>query len=164
MVSLQSEQKLDHARQALNGANRENLVDLCKRYLGMLAEYRSQLYELSKSGIRQRTASPSSTVDTAADRKAVRAAIERTTHERNGAELLLLSITTVSGYQAVEMLNQRKYEGHSDWELRASGVRPTSSGELDLMTIHEAVDLASLLRREDYVVRNRGRVLKEDLA
>jgi hypothetical protein len=150
-----SEEKLEHARHALNGANSENIVALCKQYLGLLADYREQLYELANSGFRQKSAYSSSTGDLA--RKSFRAAIEKTTQERNRTELLLLSITTVSGYQAVEMLNQRNYEGHSDWELRASGVKSTSNSAQDLMTIQEAVDLASLLRREDHVAQNMAR-------
>jgi hypothetical protein len=152
-----SEEKLDHARQALNGATSENIVALCKQYLGLLADYREQLYELANSGFRQKSAPSSSTKDLAGARKSFRAAIEKTTQERNRTELLLLSITTVSGYEAVEVLNRRNYEGHSDWELRSSGVKSTSNSAQDLMTIQEAVDLASLLRREDHVAQNMAR-------
>ena len=66
---------------------------------------------------------------------------------------LLLSFTTVSGYEAVEIFNQRKYEGHDDWELRASGVKFRGGDNSDLMTVQEAVDLASLLRREDHLAQ-----------
>lgn len=163
MVYLQSEQKLDYARHALNKANSENIVDLCKRYLALLDEYRRQLYELGKSGVSRPPASSSSVEDLAA-RKSLREAIEKTTRERNRTELLLLSITTVSGYEAVAMLNQREYEGHKDWELRSSGVKFTGSSVDDLMTIQEAVDLASLLRREDHVTQNMARAAGEGQA
>lgn len=153
MVYLPAEQKLDHARHALNKANPENIVDLCKRYLALLDEYRHQLYELGKSGISRQPTSSAPVEDLAA-RKSLREAIERTTRERNRTELLLLSITTVSGYEAVEVLNQRKYDGHNDWELRSSGVKFTGSSLGALMTIQEAVDLASLLRREEHVTQN----------
>jgi hypothetical protein len=56
----------------------------------------------------------------------------------------------------VEIFNQRSYEGHNDWELRASGVRFHGGDNSDLMTIQEAVDLASLLRRKDYVAQNNA--------
>jgi hypothetical protein len=158
MAYLQSEQKLDHARRALNKANPENIVDLCKRYLALLDEYRRQLFELGKSGISRQPISSSSAEDLAA-RKSLREAIEKTTRERNRTELLLLSITTVSGYEAVELLNQRKYDGHNDWELRSSGVKFTGSSVGDLMTIQEAVNLASLLRREDHVTQNVAHAL-----
>jgi hypothetical protein len=153
MIYQQSEQKLDHARHALNKANPENTVELCKRYLALLDEYRLQLYELGKSGVSRQPISSALAEDLAA-RKSLREAIERTTRERNRTELLLLSITTVSGYEAVQMLNQRKYNGHNDWELRSSGVKSKRSSVGDLMTIQEAVDLASLLRREDHVTQN----------
>jgi hypothetical protein len=68
--------------------------------------------------------------------------------------VLLLSFTTVSGYEAVETFNERNYEGHDDWEVRASGVGFHGGDSNDLMTIQEAVDLASLLRRKDYVAQN----------
>lgn len=163
MVYLQSEQKLDHARHALNKANPENIVDLCKRYLALLDEYRLQLFELGKSGISRQPKSSASAEELAA-RKSLREAIEKTTRERNRAELLLLSVTTVSGYEAVEVLNRRKYDGHNDWELRSSGVKFTGSSADDLMTIQEAVALASLLRREDHVTQNTARVLGESQA
>ena len=160
MLYAQTEEKLHHARHALNRATRENIVDLCKRYLALLAEYRSQLYELANSGIRQRSES-SSLTDA---RKSVRAAIENTTQERNRTEMLLLSITTVSGYEAVEMLNSQRYEGHGDWELRASGIKSKGSSAHDLMTIQEAVDIASLLRRDEHIAQNAARAFKEGQA
>jgi hypothetical protein len=54
----------------------------------------------------------------------------------------------------VEIFNQRSYEGHDDWELRAGGVKFPGGDNSDLMTIQEAVDLASMLRRKDYVAQN----------
>jgi hypothetical protein len=54
----------------------------------------------------------------------------------------------------VEIFNQHKYEGHDDWELRASGVKFRGGDNSDLMTIQEAVDLAGLLRREDHLAEN----------
>ena len=149
-----SKERLDHARHALDEATSENLVELCKQYLEVLSDYREQLYELANSGFLQESTSSSSKQDLASARKSFRAAIEKATHERNHTEMLLLSITKVSGYEAVEVLNQRNYEGHNDWELRASGVKSSGSSAHDLMTIQEAVDLVCLLRREDHVAKN----------
>ena len=153
MLFPQLEEKLQASRQALNSATSENIVDQCKQHLAVLAEYRIQLYKLQDvPGVRQQsTPSVSGEVP---DREAIRAAIETTIHERNRIQVLLLSFTTVSGYEAVEIFNQRSYEGHDDWELRASGVRFHGGDNSDLMTIQEAVDLAGLLRREDYVAQN----------
>lgn len=165
MLYPELEEKLHHARLALKGATSENIIELCKQYLALLAEYRSQLYELQgTSGIRQQSLSSSSPEDVGDTRKVIRAAIENTTRERNRTEMLLLSFTTVSGYEAVEIFNKRKYEGHNDWELRASGVKSSGSSGRDLMTIQQAVDTASLLRREEHVAQNAAQAFKEGQA
>jgi hypothetical protein len=154
MVYPQLEEKLNHARNALQRATCENLIELCKGYLVVLAEYRSKLYELQwTSRTRQRFAS-STPGDIALTRRTVRAAIENTTKERHGTEMLLFSFTKISGYEAVEIFNRQKYEGREDWELRSSGVKSIGVSGSDLMTIQEAVEIASLLRREEYVAQN----------
>ena len=147
------EKKLQRSKLAVNRATRETIIEQCKAYLALLAEYRSRLYELEVPGIRQQSAATSLTEEVL-DRKAIREAIETTTHERNRTQLLLLSFNTVSGYEAVEIFNKRKYQGHVDWELQASGVRLRGADNSDLMTIREAVGLASLLRHEDHITQN----------
>jgi hypothetical protein len=155
MLYPQLEQKLQTSKQAVNRATSESIVEDCKQYLALLAEYRTCLYELRGTpGLSQHSASPS-LPQVVPDRKTIREAIETTTRERNRTQLLLLSFTTVSGYEAVEIFNQRKYEGHDDWELRASGVKFRGGDNNDLMTIQEAVDLAGLLRREDHLAQMR---------
>jgi hypothetical protein len=147
------EQKLQASKQAVNSATSESIVKQCKAYLALLADYRSQLYELQGTpGLNQHSAFPFVTEEVP-NRKTIREAIERTTRERNRTELLLLSFTTVSGYEAVEIFNRRNYGGHDDWELRASGVKFRGGDNHDLMTVQEAVDLASLLRREDHLAQ-----------
>src|SRR4029078_7354202 len=154
MLYPQLEQKLHASRQAVNRATSETIVGQCKEYLALLADYRTQLYELQGTpGLNEQSISPSLTEEVP-DRKTIREAIERTTRERNKTQLLLLSFTTVSGYEAVEIFNQRKYEGHDDWELRASGVKFRGGDDSDLMTIQEAVNLAGMLRREDHISQN----------
>ena len=155
MLYPQLEQTLQASKQAVNRATSASIVEQCKQYLALLAEYRTRLYELQGTpGVSQRPASPFPS-QVVPDRKTIREAIETTTRERNRTQLLLLSFTTVSGYEAVEIFNQRKYEGHDDWELRASGVKFRGGDNNDLMTIQEAVDLASLLRREDHLAQMR---------
>src|ERR1043165_2820688 len=153
MLYPQLEQKLHASRQAVNRATSETIVRQCKEYLALLADYRSELYKLQGTpGLNEQSTSPSPTEEVP-DRKTIREAIERTTQERNRTQLLLLSFTTVSGYEAVEIFNQRNYGGHDDWELRASGVKFRGGDNSDLMTVQEAVDLASLLRREDHLAQ-----------
>jgi len=154
MLYPQLEQRLEASEHALNRATSESIVEQCKQYLALLAEYRSRLYELQGTSAVSQPSNSSSLTEEVPDRKTIRAAIERTTRERNKTQLLLLSFTTVSGYEAVEIFNQRKYEGHDDWELRASGVKFRDGDDSDLMTIQEAVDLAGMLRREDHVAQN----------
>ena len=154
MVYPQLEEKLTHAKNALKRATGENIVELCKRYLAVLAEYRSKLYELQWTSRAHHGFASSTPGDIALTRRTVRAAIENTTKERHGTEMLLFSFTTISGYEAVEIFNRQKYEGREDWELRSSGVKSTGISGGDLMTIQEAVDIACLLRREDYVAKN----------
>jgi len=148
------ERDLKESKTALHKANRDNIVDQCKRYLTLLDEYRLRLYDLAPGTGQLPSANSIPTLAEIPDRKAIREAIEITTRERNTTQVLLMSFTTVSGYEAVEIFNERKYQGHDDWELRASGVKFQGGGALDLMTIQEAVQLASVLRREDYVARN----------
>ena len=159
MLYPQLEQRLEASEHALNRATSESIVEQCKQYLAVLAEYRSQLYDLQVTpGLNQQSASPSLTEEVP-DRKTIREAIERTTRERNRTQLLLLSFTTVSGYEAVEIFNQRKYEGHDDWELRASGVKFRGGDNGDLMTVQEAVDVAGMLRREAHLEQNASECL-----
>jgi hypothetical protein len=154
MLYPQFEQRLQASKQAVNRAKSESIVKQCKEYLALLAEYRGQLYELQGTpGLNQQSASPAQSEEIP-DRKMIREAIERTTRERNTTQLLLLSFTAVSCYEAVELFNRRNYGGHDDWELRASGVKFRGGDNGDLMTVQEAVDLASLLRREDHLAQD----------
>ncbi len=155
MLYPELEAKLEQAKNALKGATSESIVELCKQYLALLEEYRSQIFTLQgTSAIDKRLASASPRGDVKEIRKIVRAAIENITHERNRTKLLLLSFTTVSGYEAVALFNRRKYEGHDDWELRASGVKSRGRSGHDLITIKEAVETAGLLRREEHIAQN----------
>src|SRR6187431_1786008 len=107
MLYPQLEQRLQTSKQAVNSATSESIVQQCKEYLGLLAEYRSRLYELQGTpGLNQQSASAAVSAEVS-DRKTIREAIERTTRERNRTQLLLLSFTTVSGYEAVEIFNRR---------------------------------------------------------
>jgi hypothetical protein len=165
MVYPQLEEKLNHAKDVLKGATSENIVPLSKRYLTLLAEYRIKLYELKgTSDVHQPSASSLSPQNVANTRTSIRTAIENTTQERNRTEMLLLSLTTVSGYEAVDVFNRRRYEGHDDWVLRASGLRPAGSAGDDVMTIQEAVDIAGMLRREEHVAQNAAQACKEGQA
>ncbi len=116
------EERRRRARHDLDTATSDNIVELCRRYLALLAEYRAEFYKLpGELGVNRRAGSGPGEGD-AEVRKAVRAAIEGITRERNMTEALLLSFVSVSGYEAVGILNRQKYKGHDDWELKAGGV------------------------------------------
>ncbi|HEX6625730.1 MAG TPA: hypothetical protein VF064_18585, partial [Pyrinomonadaceae bacterium] len=122
MLLAEFEERRHRARRALDGATSDNIVELCKQYLALLAEYRAELYKLPDTLDIKQWSGACIWEDVGSVRKAVRAAIENTVRERNGTEALLRSFTSLSGYEAVENLNRQKYKGHDDWELRAGGV------------------------------------------
>jgi hypothetical protein len=140
-----------NAELALNRATSDNIIKLCGDYLRLLSEYRDQLYQLRgipEINLRE-TSLARELVEQA--RKTVRVALEITTEERNRIEILLESFTSISGYEAIETFNQLKYKGFDNWELLAGGVRLKNAADGERMTTQEAVDIASLLRRETYI-------------
>lgn len=148
------EEKLRKGRLALDGATSESIIELCKQYLALLSEYRTELYTLPNTLDLNRHSKTSSRVESKDIRKEVRDAIEHTTSEREWAEALILWFTAISGYGAVETLNKGKFRGHDNWELRAGGVKRSSGGTgSEKMTIQDAVDAASLLRREEHIAQ-----------
>ena len=149
------ENRLRRAVRAFDVATTDNIVELCRQYLALLAEYRAELYKLPGTLGVNRWSGSFLWDDATNLKKAIRAAIEKTTRERNRTEALLLSFVSVSGYEAVETFNRQKYKGHDDWELRAGRVA-THGGDTaeEMMTVLEAVEIAALLRREEHVARN----------
>jgi hypothetical protein len=145
------EEKMRKARLALDGATSESIVELCKQYLALLDEYRAELFKLPDTlELNARTRSSSSREDVDETRKGVRTAIEHTTQERNRAGALILSFTAVSGYEATATLNRLKYKGQDNWELSSGGVGRGDNTD-KRMTVQEAVEVASLLRREEHI-------------
>jgi hypothetical protein len=146
-------EKLRKARLALDVATSENIIELCKQYLALLAQYRAELYLLPDTINLDPHTESSSRIGVSDTRKEVRTAIENTTREREWAEGLIRSFTAISGYGAIETFNRQKYKGRDDWKLNAGGIsfRDGSGGQK--MTMQEAVETASLLRREEHVAR-----------
>ena len=163
MLHPELEEKLHNAKLAIHSATTENIVELCKQYLTLLAQYRNELYKLAGTPrINLQTASSSSLGDVNSARKIVRGVIENTTQERNKIEALLRSFIAVSGYEAVETLNSSKHKNFSNWKVKAGGVRASVGTDSGRMTIQEAVDAASLLRREVYILQNADGEYKRD--
>jgi hypothetical protein len=153
MVELLVNENLLKAEFALNQANSGNIIELCREYLRILTEYRDELYKLRGSPeITLQQSSALARELTQQVRKAIRSALEITTRERNKTESLLESLTSISGYEAIDTFNRLKYKGFDDWQLGANSIRPGNNGNDGQMTMQEAVDAASLLRREAYIM------------
>ncbi len=153
IVNLLVNENLRNAEFALNQANSNDIIELCRGYLSALKEYRDELYKLRGTPeINLQQPSRLARELTEQVRKAIRSALEITTRERNQTENLLESFTSISGYEAVETFNQLKYKGFNSWEVRASGIRLKDNAENnEKLSIEEAVETASLLRRKAYL-------------
>lgn len=151
-MNLIVNENLLHAEQALRKATCDNIIELCEKYIQLLTEYREELYKLRGTPeINLQTTSPLAREIVEQTRKAVRAAIETTTRERNETESLLKSFTEISGYEAAKTFNQLEYKGFAEWELRANEIRLKTDTNNERVKIQDAVQIASLLRRKAYI-------------
>ena len=140
------------AELALEKASADDVVELGNRYLEKLKEYREQLHQLG--GIPEISFAQQSRLGRELieqSRKAVRAAIEVTTNERNRVESLVDSFTLINGWDAATTFNRLIQMHSTDWELSGTEVRIASNGER--MTVTEAVETAGRLRREAYITQ-----------
>lgn len=145
-------ENLIKAEAELNRANCDNIIALCREYLRILTEYLEDLHQIrgsSKMNLQQ--SSPLQRELVEQFRKAVRSTVEITTLKRNQIELLLQSFVSISGYEAVNTFNNLAYLGRSDWRLGANAVLPQEQNGIEPLTIEEAVETASRLRRDAYI-------------
>ena len=153
IVKLLVNEKLLEAEVALNQADSGNIIELGRAYLQILNEYREELYKLRGiPEINLKQPSPLARELTEQVRKAIRAAVEITTRERNQTEMLLESFTSLSGYDAIDTFNRLRFKGVDNWELGANAIHSKKSAGNEQLTIQEAVDTASMLRREAYII------------
>lgn len=150
MFNQELEEKVRSTRRAFDAATSVDIVASGEQYLTRLEEYLSKLYEhpAAPNHAPPQPGPSSSYEAVAAMTEAVRGVIEQTTRERDRVSALLVSFTEMTVGEAVETLNSRKYKGRDTWKLRA-GVVTDGGGES--MGLQEAVDAASLLRREEYI-------------
>jgi len=135
---------------AFEQANIDKIVDLGRKYLVLLSEYREQLHKLGglpDLDLAERSKLGRELVEQS--RKAVRSAIEVTTSERNRVESLIESFTLINGWDAAATFNRLKHKDAASWELQGSEVR--IAGDSDSMKIEEAIETAGLLRRRAYI-------------
>lgn len=154
IVKLLVNENLLNAESALNKADSGNIIELCRNYLAVLNDYRDELSKLRGAPeISFQKSSPLARELTGQVRKAIRGAIEITTSERRLTEALLDSFTAISGYKAADTFNHLKYKGFDNWRMQPGGVRPGENGDDELLSVQEAVETASLLRREAYITQ-----------
>jgi hypothetical protein len=150
MINLLINEDLVTAELALEKASADDVVELGKNYLNKLKEYREQLHELR--GIPEIKFAQQSKLGRELieqSRKAIKAAIEVTTNERNRVEALVDSLTLINGWDAAATLNHLRHKDSTDWELAGSEVRIANNGER--MSVAAAVETAGRLRREAYI-------------
>ena len=150
IINLLINEDLLKAELALEKASADDVVELGQSYLEKLKEYREQLHQLG--GIPEISFAQQSRLGRELieqSRKAVRAAIEVTTNERNRVESLVDSFTLINGWDAAATFNRLRHKDSTDWELAGAEVRIASNGER--MTVTEAVETAGKLRREAYI-------------
>jgi len=152
IVEMLINENLLKAETDLNQANCDNIIECCRRYLQMLTEYRKDLYKLRGSSEKKfRQTTPLARELFEQVRKAIRSAVEVTTRECHRTELLLNSFTSITGYEAVKTFNRLKYRGLDNWELKANSVNSHNTDGFDQIAMQEAIETASLLRREAYI-------------
>lgn len=153
IIELLVNKRLLESEIALAQADSGNIIELARAYLQILGEYREELYKLrGVPEINLKQPSPLARELTEQVRKAIRAAVEITTRERNKTEMLLESFTSLSGYDAIDTFNRLKFKGVDNWELGANAIHSKNSAGNEQLTIQEAVDTASMLRREAYII------------
>lgn len=150
-ITLLFNETLLTAEQNFVKANSENIVELGRQYLLLLNEYRDELYKL-RGAPEINLKQPSKLARELAEqmRTAIRSTVEITTRERNRTEALLESFSSINGYEAVETFNRLKFRDSAAWELKANKVMPAEAS-FPPMTMQEAVETASRLRREAYI-------------
>jgi hypothetical protein len=149
--------KLLVAKRVFEAATSENIIEHSEKYLALLKKYYEKLYQHPGSPQGNLQPGPSSSWETVAQiQKAVKEAIDQTVKERNRIAALLDSFIYMTGDEVIDTLNRLKYKGRDSWHFGEGGL--TAGGEM--ISLHEAVNTASLLRREEYVrSRPQGAVL-----
>lgn len=151
IVNLLINEDVLRAEVALEQANSDNIIELGWSYLGLLNEYRDQLYKLGglpDIDLAERSKLGRELVEQS--RKAVRAAIEVSTSERNRVESLIEMFTLINAWDAAATFNRLKHKDATTWELQGSQVRIAGNGA-ESMNVEEAVRTAGLLRRQAYI-------------
>jgi len=145
------------AKGSLSESSADDVVHRCREYLESLAEYRAQLFRLSEL---PEIDDPLQTITAQKmviqAKEAVSLAIEITVSETKRTQALLTSFTSTSILDAAETLNTFNYDGSTNWEASADGLRFSNGFVSGFLPTGKALETASRLRREAYVLLNRG--------
>ena len=124
IINLLINESLLKAELALNTANAETVVALCRNYARLLAEYRHELSELRgipEINLAEASALGRELVEQA--RRAVKAAIEITDRDQDRIGALLDSFVSITQHQAADTFNSLKYEDADNWTASEAGVQ-----------------------------------------
>lgn len=148
IINLLINEDVASAERDLDKANSENIIEICRENLRILAAYRKQLLGLRDiPELNMEMGSALSRELIVQSRNAVRAAIESTVSTQNLTEELLNSFILINGIEAADTFNRLAYRGSDKWELQGGSV--TAPGQ-DKISIADAVETAGQLRREAY--------------
>jgi hypothetical protein len=149
-------EKVTFAKTALNNATVEDVIDRCLEHLKTLRDYRDQLLTIRESPeIDIRNQSSFALEVVTQSRASVREAIEMTVKETNHTNNLLRSFTSISIHEAAEIFNTMRYEGSDNWEVSPVGLRFSNGFVSGFTPTAQAIETASLFRREAYVLLHR---------
>lgn len=146
---------LEIARTALEEGTPDDVVRRAEDYLVLLEEHLGALRNLKgipRASFAARSKFAQLLIEQT--RTAIRTEIESSTSEKNRIRALLDSLLMVSGWAAVQTLNEQRFQDACDWELIGTSVRSISAGAA--LAIPEAVIEASRLRREAYFMTRKA--------
>lgn len=148
IINLLINENVASAERDLDKATSENIVEICRENLRILAAYRKQLLGLRDiPELNMEMGSALSRELIVQSRNAVRAAVESTVATQNLTEELLNSFILISGIEAADTFNRVSYQGSDKWELQGGSV---TAPDHEKISIAEAVETAGRLRREAY--------------
>lgn len=140
IINLLINERLLKAELALNEAAADDIIELCRTYLDLLAGYRDHLRglrDIPEINLSQASTLGRELVEQA--RKAVRDSVEITVREHNRASALLDSFTSITNREAAETFNVLKYHDADNWKASSLGVhRKLSDGQTQSPRFHFA--------------------------
>jgi hypothetical protein len=151
MKHLTLENRLNHAKNSVNKATGNNIIERCDEYIKLLNEFRYSLYKLrGESQIDLGEASILTREKSESLRKEVGDGFINTIHELNLTRLLLNSLTTSDSYEVLETLNRQNYKQHNNWELIDGNIKFDGCPDRSQITFQEAINISIELRCAEF--------------